>query len=183
MPISIDECNDVFYFSTQNNRGFAGISNSTQLSQQDMTNQSDAGFESTNSSTVFRNRPTMNNRPSMDHLYNNSSIYHSHSAMGVNELYRNSATLNRQAINESIENTSSKQNKSVLGNTMNPQISTNDSISDDLQLYDGNSQLINSSNDERQSLSPVEKTRKQLITTKIFKPFQSIRFRKKVGTS
>ncbi|CAF2070722.1 unnamed protein product [Rotaria magnacalcarata] len=166
-------------------RGFAANPiHSNQGSQQDTMCQYDIGFEQPNSSTVMRNRSTMNNRASTDHLANSSSLLPSYSTNGIIDVYRNSTVFTRPNTNDSLDNSSSKQIKSLFDGNADRQISTNDSLSDDqLQQSDGNSQVINSSNDDRQSVSSVGKPRKQIISTKFFKPFQNIRFRKKIGTS
>ncbi|CAF3202703.1 unnamed protein product [Rotaria socialis] len=146
--------------------------------------QYDIGFEQPNSSTGIRNRLTMNNRPSTDHLANSSSLLHSYSTNGIIDAYRNSTVFTRPNTNDPLDNLPSKQIQSLFDGNADRQISTNDSLSDDqLQQSDGNSQVINSSNDDRQSVSSVGKPRKQIIATKFFKPFQNIRFRKKIGTS
>ena len=54
----------------------------------------------------------------------------------------------------------------------------NDYTFDDQPPYDRSS-----SAGDRQSMSSPEKTRKQILSTKILKPFQNIRFRKKNSTT
>lgn len=154
-------------FSNINNRGI--LTNSflpTQISQQDTISQSDSGIEQSNSpSTNLKQRAMINNRS-----LNNSSVLHSNSANGL---------MNSSINSDSIDNSSSiKQSRSVFECTPDLQNDNQDFILDDQQQYDRNS-----STDERQSMSSPEKKRKQMISAKLFRPFQNMRFRKKNSTT
>jgi len=60
----------------------------------------------------------------------------------------------------------------------------NDSMHDDHQQeYDRKSKISDSVYDDQQTTSTVDKKRKQMITTKLLKPFYNIRFRKKSNVS
>ena len=110
----------------------------------------------------------MNSRPS-----NNPSVIHSNSAHSLTNSHLNSNTTDRSEYPESILST--QQAKSIFEGIHDLQMDNNDSISDDQQLqYDRNS-----SQGDRQSMSSPEKSRRQMLSSKIFKPFQNIRFRKK----
>jgi hypothetical protein len=150
-----------------NNRGI--LTNTflpTQISQQDTISQSDSGIEQSNSPTVnLKQRAIINNRS-----LNNSSVIHSNSANGITNSSINS---------DSIDNTSSlKQSRSVFECIPDLQNDNQDFMLDDQQQYDRNS-----STDDRQSMSSPEKKRRQIISTKLFKPFQNMRFRKKNTTT
>ncbi|CAF1031135.1 unnamed protein product [Rotaria sordida] len=162
------------------NRGLSGNS------QQDTISQTDNGLEMSNSpSAILRNRFMANCRQANEHQPNNSPILYSKSSNSLNDLNRNTINYNRPNTYDSLGNTlPSKQTKSSYEPITDRQFSHNDSISDDQQTQlDGNSQIINSSIDDRRSLPSLEKTRKHIISTKFFKPFQNIRFRKKISTS
>ncbi len=159
-----------------------------QISQQDTISQSDSGIEPSNSpSTILKRRTMMNIRSSNERLSNNSSVLHSNSANGLIDSHSNSTVIDRQSTYESLDNSlSSRQTKPVFEGIIDLQADNSDSISDDQQLhqYDRNSQIIDSSYaDGQSSSSSPEKTRKQMISTKLFKPFQNMRFRKKNTTS
>ncbi|CAF4828038.1 unnamed protein product, partial [Rotaria sp. Silwood1] len=178
----INSNNDSTVIGKANSRGLSTNS------QQDTISQTDTGFEQSNSpSTTLKNRFITNYRPSNEHQSNNSPILYSRSSNCLNDLNRNSTNFHRPNTYESFENSSiPKPKKPSSEGIPDRQISNNDSISDDQQQQqqsDGYSQIINSSPDDRQSLSSFEKTRKQLISTKFLKSFQNIRFRKKINTS
>ena len=160
------------------------------MSQQDTISQSDSGIEPSNSpSATLKRRVIMNMRSSNERLSNNPSTFHSNSANGLTDSHSNSTAVNRQNTYESLDNSlSSRQTKPVFEGISDLQVDNNDSISDDQQQqqqqqYDKTSQSIDSSYDDGQSSSSPEKTRKQMISTKFFKPFQNMRFRKKNSTS
>ncbi|CAF2596650.1 unnamed protein product [Rotaria sp. Silwood2] len=155
-------------------------------SQQDTISQIDNGFELTNSpSAILKNRFVTNRRPSNEYQSSNSPILYSKSSNCLNDLNRNSTVFHRPNTYESFEKSlASKSAKTSSEGVPDRQISNNDSMFDDQnQQSDGHSQLINSSTDDRRSLSSFEKTRKQLISTKFLKSFQNMRFRKKLSTS
>jgi hypothetical protein len=54
---------------------------------------------------------------------------------------------------------------------------------DHQQEYDRKSKISDSVYDDQQTTSTVDKKRKQMITTKLLKPFYNIRFRKKSNVS
>jgi hypothetical protein len=153
-----------------NIRGISGNSLiPTQISQQDTISQSDSGIEPSNSPTsALKRTKLMNSRPS-----NNPTVIHSNSANSLTDSHLNSNIIDRSEYPEGL--LSSKQAKSVFEGIHDLQMDNNDSISDDQQLqYDRNS-----SYGDRQSMSSPEKSRKQMLSSKLFKPFQNMRFRKK----
>jgi hypothetical protein len=157
-----------------NNRGLSGNSTAPiQTSQQDTISQSDSGIEQSNSpsSTLLR-RTLMNTRPTN----NNTSVIHSNSANSLNDQH---SSIDRHNPSEYLDGSlSSKQTKSLFEGIHDLQLDNNDSISEYQPLnYDSKS------SDDRRSMSSPEKTRKQMISTKLFKPFQNMRFRKKNSTS
>lgn len=164
-------------FSNANCRGLSGNSFlPTQISQQDTISQSDSGIEQSNTpSTILKQRAILNNRSN-----NNSSILHSNSANSITNSLINSSGIDRQNVSDYLDNSLSsiKQSRSVFEGIPDLQNDNQDFILDDQQQYDRNS-----SNGDRQSMSSPEKRRKQMISSKILKPFQNMRFRKKTSTN
>jgi hypothetical protein len=111
-------------------------------------------------------------------------MINSPSASGLSDSNLNPTAVDRQNTYESLDiSLSSRQTNPSLGDTLDLQSDNNASISDDPQQYDRTSQYADSTYDERRSISSSEKTRRQMISTKLFKPFQNIRFRKKNANS
>ncbi len=158
-----------------NNRGLATNSFlANQILQQDTISQSDSGIEQSNSPlTTLKQRAIMNYRSSNDRFSTNPSVLHSNSSNSITNSSINPTNY------EYLKNSSSmKQIRSLFEGIPDLSNENNDSIPDDQVQYDRNS-----STDDRQSISSPEKTRKHIISTKLFKPFQNIRFRKKNSTS
>ncbi|CAF1159111.1 unnamed protein product [Adineta steineri] len=157
----------------------------TSISQQDTISQSDSGIEQTNSpSATLKRRAIMNNtRSSNERLSNHPPMSYSYSTNGLLNSHITPPSIDRQSTYEIIDNSSlSKQTKSLFEGVSDIHTDNNDSLSDDQQLqqqYDKNSLNVDSSNDEGVSSSSPEKIRKPMISSKLFKPFQNIRFRKK----
>ncbi|CAF0756162.1 unnamed protein product [Adineta ricciae] len=155
----------------------------TQVSQQDTISQSDSGIEPSNSSSVtLKRRAIMNNRSSQ-----NPPVSQASSTNGNLDSHLSSTSTDRQNSYELLNSSSlSKQTKSLFQGIPDSQMDNNDSISDDQQQHmqhDRNYQYAHeSSNDEGHSSSSPEKIRKP-ISTKLLRPFQNIRFRKKTSNS
>ncbi len=154
----------VFYSSNLNSRGL--ITNAlfpTSNSQQDTISQTDSGFEQSNSPSVTLKQRAMKNNRSLT----NPTILHSNSNNSINNTP------------DSVDASSGmKPSRSLFESIPDLPNEKNGYSPDDLQQYDRAS-----STDDRQSISSPEKRRKQLLSTKIFKPFQNMRFRKKTSTS
>lgn len=152
----------MFCFSNvTNNRG---LSNNAFLpSQLDSISQSDNGIEQSQSpSMILKQRAIMNNRLSNNPIIHQSNSINGMTTSSINPVYE---YLNNSSL------TSMKQTRSLFEGVSDE---NNDDILDDQQQYDRSS-----STGDRQSMSLSEKTRKQIFSARIFKPFQNIRFRKK----
>ncbi len=168
-----------FFFSNINNR-------SNQISQQDIMTRSDNGFEYPNSpllslkrraitnSTLFSNRST-------ERLSSNSRMVYSNSINGLNNSNTTVTGMMRQNPDDSFDILSlNRQIRPTFDIITDQQSDKND---DHQQEYDRKSQISDSVYDDQQTTLSVDKKRKQMITTKLFKPFYNIRFRKKNNVS
>jgi hypothetical protein len=144
--------------------------------------RNDNGSEYSNSpSTVkrrtFTNSTLFSNHLSSDHLSLNRKIVYSHSANGLN----NSTESTRPNTYDSLEILSTgQQSKPIFDIITDSQFDNDDSLLDD---QDRKSQISESMYSDQQSVLSPEKKRKQLFSTKLLKPFQSMRFRKKTNNS
>jgi hypothetical protein len=133
----------------------------------DTISQSDSGIEQSNSPSItLKQRAIMNNRSSNNPTFVQSNSVNSITNSSINPTYEN------------LINSSMKQSRSLFNGIPDPPNDNNDYLIDDQQQYDRNS-----STGDRQSIPSPGKTRKQIFSTKIFKPFQNIRFRKKNSNS
>ncbi len=149
--------------------------------QTDGTSRSDSGFEYSNTppSTLHRrtiaNSAMFNNRSSNERLSPKPKMVYSHSTNGLN----NSTGMLQQNTDDSLDIlSSSRSTKSIFDIVTDPQIDNNDSLSDD---PDRKSHLSDSMFDDQQFVSSPDKKRKQMLSTKLLKPFQI--FRKKSNVS
>ena len=113
----------------------------------------------------------------MDRLSLNRKMVYSHSTNGLND----SSESNRPNAYDSIELLSNSQpSKPIFDIITDPQLDNTDSLLDDQERKSHRSGSINS--DQQSVLSPGKK-RKPLFSTKLLKPFQSMRSRKKSNNS
>jgi hypothetical protein len=116
-----------------------------------------------------------NNRSSNERLSPKPKMVYSHSTNGLN----NSTGMIQQNTDDSLDIlSSSRSTKSIFDIVTDPQIDNNDSLSDD---PDRKSHLSDSMFDDQQFVSSPDKKRKQMLSTKLLKPFQI--FRKKSNVS
>ena len=135
----------------------------SQSSQQDSISQSDSGIEQPNSpSFTLRQRATLKTRS-----VTNPSMIHSNSSNGM--------TNSPSQYRDNSPGTSIKQNRRTFDGAFDL---SNEDLLDDQQQDEPNPSLT-----DLHSLSSPEKRRRQIISTKLFKPFHNIRFRKKNSTS
>ena len=151
-------------FSNVTNRGLIGSNFlQSQTSQQDSISQSDSGIEQSNSpSFLLRQRAMIKTRS-----VTNPSMIHSNSSNGL--------TNSPSEYRDNSPATSMKQSRTTLDGMLD--------LSNDDLLVDQQEDDLNPSVTDLHSMSSPEKRRKQHISTKIFKPFQNMRFRKKNSTS
>ena len=154
------------YFSNANSRGLP--SNNFLPSQFDSISQSDSGFEQSHSpSVILKQRAIINNNNNNNRSSHSPTILQSNSVNGITN--PSSEYVNNSPL------TSIKQSRSLF-----------EGVPDEYNDYTFDDQPPNdrsSSAGDRQSMSSPEKTRKQILPTKILKSFQNIRFRKKNSNS
>lgn len=152
-------------FSNVTNRGLINSNYlQSQTSQQDSISQSDNGIEQPNSpSFTLRQRAMLKTRSAT-----NPSMIHSNSSNGI--------TNSPSEYRDNSPATSMKQSRTTFDGMLDQ---SNDDLLDDQQQQDEKNPSIT----DIHSMSSPEKRRKQIISTKIFKPFHNIRFRKKNSTS
>ncbi len=151
-------------------------------SQQDTASSTDSGFDYLNSPSLtlkrrtFANIISTSNRSSGDRLMNNSTMKYSDSTNGLCDTMR-------QDTSDSLELPSlARQTKPTFDLIPDLQTDNNNFIIDDHQnQYQRKSNLTDSIPDDLQSNTSSEKSRKQIISTKLLKPFQNMRLRKKSG--
>ncbi len=148
--------------------------------------RSDNGFEYPNSpllslkrraitnSTLFSNRST-------ERLSSNSRMVYSNSINGLNNSNTTVTGMMRQNPDDSFDILSlNRQIRPTFDIITDQQSDKND---DHQQEYDRKSQISDSVYNDQQTTLSVDKKRKQMITTILFKPFYNIRFRKKNNVS
>ncbi|UJR33378.1 hypothetical protein I4U23_020826 [Adineta vaga] len=157
----------------------------TYPSSQDIMSISDSNFDYVNSpSTTLKRRTVANNvspsnRSSTDRLLNPSTITYSHSTNGLYDLSTNSTGMSRQDASDSPDTSSlGKASKPIFDITSDYGTDNNDFILDD---QDRKSTIFDSVSDDQQSISS-NKSRKQILSSKLLKPFQNMRIRKKSGS-
>lgn len=166
-------------FSALNNR--VNASNplfSIRTSSQDLLNRTDNGSDSPSSivkrRTYTNSALTNSTLSSSDHLSINAKLIHSRSANDLNNSNTNppDESLDITPVNSPI--------KPVFELNSDLLVDSTDSLYDD---QDRRSQLSGSAFDDQQSVTSPERKRKTLMSSKLLKPFQNIRLRKKSNAS
>lgn len=164
------------FFSNLSVRGIP-INPIIPMSQRDTIN----GNNDYSKSPSFRHRTHTNNNsssdiPSTERIAPISKIVYSHSTNGLN----NTDTIQQNTSDPFDLLSVNRQARPVFDIVTNSQYDNNVSINDD---YDRKSRFSNSSHGDQQSISSPDKKRKQYLSTKLLKPFQNMRFRKKANAS
>jgi hypothetical protein len=160
----------------------------SQASQQDTI--SDSGYEQSQSPSntlkrrAIANNAMINHRSSTERLSSFPLSVYSSSSYGLNDFPLTSAAgLDRENTFESLDlSSSSKQTKPLFEAVPDYVMDSNELVADQQQKVNGSTPSVDTANDDRRSTSS-EKVRRQLLTSRIFKPFQNMRFRKKSNTS
>ena len=159
------------------------------ISQHDSTNQAEPSLEPYNAMSTLLKRRTIgdshavSNHLSTDGLINSATMVYSSSTSGLNNAHQPSTGIIRTNTHDSFDVLSaSRPARSTFDMISDLPSDTRDSMSSDLQ-QDSISQLLSSVNDDRSSLQSSDKARKSMLSTRILKPFQNMRSRKKNSTA
>ena len=157
---------------------------SIQTTSQDMLNRTDNGSDYTNSPTTiakrrtFTNSALFSNPSSSDHLSLKSKLIYSQSA---NNLDTSGGLLSNNHADESLDVTPTNiPTKPMFDLLQDQQLDNTDSLYDE---QDRRSQLSGSMFDDQTSIASPGRKRKQFLSSKLLKPFQNIRLRKKSNAS
>ena len=168
----------VLFFSNLNNR--VNATNplfSIRTSSQDLLNRIDNGSDSPASIVkrrTYTNSAMSNNTlSSSDHLSLNPKLLYSRSANDLNNS-------NELSVNHPDESLDITPVNSPIKPVFDLATDGTDSLYDE---QDGRSQLSGSAFDDQQSITSPERKRKKLLSSKLLKPFQNIRLRKKSNAS
>jgi hypothetical protein len=179
----MDVINFLFLFSNLNIRNvLPNPTISIQSTGRDLFFRNDTASDYGNSpSTVkrrtFTNSTIFNNHIPPDRLSLNRKIIYSHSTNGLND----STESNRPSTYDSTELLSTSQPPKPIFDIINDsQLDNNDSLIDDQERKSQRSGSIYS---EQQAVLSPGKKRKQFLSAKLLKPFQSMRSRKKSNNS
>ena len=189
LPVHRNHCR-VDSFSNISHRGssmYPGVP--TTVSAQDTTHlppESNLEYMPAGSTTVKRRTIAdgilINSDLSSERLNPAIAMAHSNSAHSLRNSNSNLTTMSRPQTLDNLDGFSStKSGGAVFDFAYDPSSESNDIVSDDLQ--ERKSQSLLSSTDDRTSLSSSTKPRKSLMSTKLFKSFSNIRFRKKHTTT
>jgi hypothetical protein len=156
-----------------------------QTSQQDTISRNDNDFEHLNcSSTALKRRAIynsglLNNRTSSDRLSPTPKIVHSRSTNGLNNSTIKLNEMIRENTHDSLDILSlNRQTKPIFDIITDQQFDNNGSTLDDRK-----SQISDSTYDYQQSILSPTSRRKQLTSSRLFRSFHNLRFRKKNNTS
>ena len=163
--------------------------NSNNITRQDAITHNDSVGEYLNSPLMSLTRRAinhstlLNDNASSERLLSNSKMIYSQSSNGLNNSNINSTKIIRNNTNDSLDVLSTtllsnRQTKPIFDLMTDQQSDNNDSIHDD-----GKSLKSNSINDEQITPSSFDKRRKPILSSKLFRSFHNIRFRKKNSLS
>ena len=179
-----------FLFSTISNRGSSinALPPTTVLSQ-DITNPSmenNLEYVPTSSTTVkrrtFADGLLINSDHSVERLSISAAMARSNSSSNLHNSNNNLTEIPRTQTYDTLDGFSSlKPGGPVFDIAYDPALESNDIVPDDFQERKSQSYL--SSSDDRTSLGSAIKPRRSLMSTKLFKSFSNIRFRKKHSTT
>jgi len=111
-------------------------------------------------------------------------MVYSHSTNGLNNSNITATGMILQNTDGSLDMLSlNRQIKPTFDIITDQQYDNNDSIHDYQEEYDRKSQISDSAYDDQQTTSLADKKRKQMLSTKLLKPFYNMRFRKKNNVS
>jgi hypothetical protein len=123
------------------------------------------------------NSGLLNNLSSPDRFTNIPKMVHSHSSHNLN----GPTGITRQATYDSIDSQPPvRHTKAIVDIVPDVRLDDNDFLlNDNDQQFDRKSQISDAGYDDQRSISSSEKSRKHTLSSKLLKPFQNMRIRKK----